>query len=451
MKNLSKILLLLLVVSLLLCCFVACEPKEPQGPDEPGDTTPLEHVDYVSQLTLDENSETPKQKVTVKLYIDGDTTHFNVPSSVISGGVLKARYLAINTPESTGQIEPYGKKASDFTKSKLSAAKEILIEPDGTQWEPDSTGSRYMSWVWYKAEEGGAWRNLNLEILQNGLAIASSTANNRYGDICMKALNQAKAEKLNVFSGKPDPDMYYGSAKEITLKELRTNIATYNGIKVAFEGVSTLNYNNGVYVEDYDEESGMYFGVYVYYGANAQGEVIENVMVGNRVRVVGTVSMFQGSYQVSGLQYRVMKPDDPDNTQKISSGHSGAFVETAADTLLGKKTVTVYDHEQSKEVSKEFNYGDLAIATSVTVKHIVVTDTRTTESTTASNGAITITGTVDGKTVTVRTTALLDSQGRLVTEDYYKNKTITVRGIVELYNGKYQIEVYALDHITFEN
>lgn len=44
-----------------------------------------------------------KQVVTVKTYVDGDTTHFHVPEDVVPGGVLKARYLAIDTPESTGK------------------------------------------------------------------------------------------------------------------------------------------------------------------------------------------------------------------------------------------------------------------------------------------------------------------------------------------------------------
>lgn len=450
MKNYSKILLLLLVVGIILTCFGACQPTN--TPPGPGDGE-VEHVDYVSQLKLDMTSNTAKQEVTVKLYIDGDTTHFNVPTSVMPGGVLKARYLAINTPESTGQIEPYGKTASNFTKEKLSSAAKILIESDGPTWEADSTGSRYMSWVWYKTDANGEWRNLNLEILQNGLAIASSTANNRYGEICMKALNQAKAEKLNVHSGKQDPNMYYGSAKEITLKELRTNIAEYDGIKVAFEGVSVINYNNGVYVEDYDEETGLYFGVYVYYGANASGEVIANVMVGNLVRIVGTVSEFQGTYQVSGLQYRIMKPNDPENTQKISDGHSGAFVETSVNDLSVDRKIEleVYDHETEEKVLREYTYGEIALATSVTVKHIKVTSTYTTESETASDGAVTITGTVDGKTITVRTSVLLDAEGKVVEETYYQGKTLTVRGIVDEYNGKYQIAVYALKDITIED
>jgi endonuclease YncB( thermonuclease family) len=188
----------LAAVCLVLVCFTACgeaNPGQETPPVEespsaqtsstpspsPTPSAPLEVVDYVSQLKLNMSSETLKQKVTVKTFVDGDTTHFYVPESVMETGVLKARYLAVNTPESTGKIEEYGKKASEFTKEKLSSATSIIIESDDGNWNADSTGGRYLVWVWYRTSETEDYRNLNLEILQNGLAIASSSANNRYG------------------------------------------------------------------------------------------------------------------------------------------------------------------------------------------------------------------------------------------------------------------------------
>ena len=127
-KNYSRILLLVFALCLTLACLVACNKTE--------------KVDYVSQLTLDMNSSTAKAEVTVKNYVDGDTTHFYVSESVVSGGILKARYLAINTPESTGKIEEYGKAASNFTRSKLENADAIMIESDDGKWNVDSTGGR---------------------------------------------------------------------------------------------------------------------------------------------------------------------------------------------------------------------------------------------------------------------------------------------------------------------
>ena len=180
--------------------------------------------DYASEVKLRMNSDSLKQEVSIHSFVDGDTTHFNVPTSIVENGILKARYLAINTPESTGVIEEYGKKASAFTREKLSHASSIIIESDNDKWNLDSTGGRYLVWVWYRNNDSEDYRNLNIEILQNGLAIASNTAGNRYGSTAMAALNSAKERKLNVYSGEKDPDFYYGDAVEMTLKELRLNV-----------------------------------------------------------------------------------------------------------------------------------------------------------------------------------------------------------------------------------
>lgn len=414
---------------------------------QPSSNTPAEPVDYAASVKLNMNSATVKQEVTVKQFIDGDTTHFNVPASLMPGGVLKGRYLAINTPESTGKIEEYGKKASSFTKEKLSSATSIILESETATWEADSTGDRYLVWVWYRTDENSEYRNLNIEILQNGLAIASSSANNQYGTTCMAAIDQAKAQKLNVFSGQPDPDFYYGDAIELTLKELRTNVEDYNGMKVAFNGVVTVNDSQSVYVEAFDAETNMYYGMSVYYGYNLNGKGLEILTVGNEVRIVGSVQYYEagGTYQVSDLNYRMMKPDDPSNIQKISEGNKPAFFETDADKFLNGQVITV-DDEGNETVNK---YAAMAMSTSIEMKGLTVVDSYTTKTEgSASKGAFTLTCMVDGKVVDVRTTVLVDKDGNLVTADIYEGKTIDVKGIVDFYNGSYQIKVFSADNIT---
>lgn len=411
------------------------------GTDSPGAT-----VDYASLLKLDMSSETLKQVVTVKNYVDGDTTHFNVPQNVAEGGVLKARYLAIDTPESTGKIEAYGKKASKFTKEKLSSAASILVESDNGSWNRDSTGSRYLVWVWYKPSDDADYRNLNLEILQNGLAVASATGSNRYGEICLNALNQAKTAKLNVHSGQKDPDMYYGEAVELTLKELRCNIEKYNGVKVAFEGVVTINNNNGVYVEEYDPETGLYYGIYVYYGFGLSGEGLDILSVGNRSRIVGTLQLYEtaGTYQISGLTYRAMKPNDPNNIQKISDGHSPAYQEMSAERFAnGKIGILAED-----ETVKEYSVAELSLNSSVSMKNLKVKSVYVTDDKTSSSyGAMTLTCECDGITVTIRTLPFYENN-ELIGASEYEGKTINVNGIIDYFNGNCQIKVFTKDAIT---
>ncbi|WP_060788709.1 thermonuclease family protein [Geobacillus zalihae] len=72
--------------------------------------------------------------------IDGDTAKFRV-----NGHVYTTRFLFIDTPESTIQVEPYGKEASRFTCSRLHQGN-ILLETDG-----DALFDKYqrlLAWVW---------------------------------------------------------------------------------------------------------------------------------------------------------------------------------------------------------------------------------------------------------------------------------------------------------------
>lgn len=445
----KKILCLLLTVLLLTGCG-ANPPAETAAP--PTETAAATEApmgiatDYAVAEQPDLSSETAKLAVTVKQFVDGDTTHFHVPTDVMESGVLKARYLAVNTPESTGKIEEYGKAASNFTREKLSAATAILIESETDSWNADSTGDRYLVWVWYQTEEGGPYRNLNIELLQNGLAIANSAANNRYGDACMAAIAAAKAQKRNIHSGQKDPDFYYGEAVELTLKELRTNIEAYSGMKVAFSGTITVNDSNTVYVEEFDPETGLYFGMTVYYGFGMNGQALEILTVGNQVRIVGSVQFYEGggTWQVSDLNYRLMKPDDPGNIQKLGDGHTPAFVLTDADTFVNGE-VTL----QTEESSVTAPYAQLALSTSVEMRNLVVKEVYTTaDAESSSKGAMTLTCEADGIPVTVRTTVLLDENGELITADAYLGRTIDVKGIVEFFDGNYQIKVFSRNNIT---
>lgn len=441
-KRFTKITALVLVIATVILTCISCVGEKDGS--EPKDT----HKDYAASVKLDlSSSETIKQEVTVHAYIDGDTTHFNVPESVMPGGVLKARYLAINTPESTGKIEPWGKTASNYTKETLKNATSIIIESDDNKWNADSTGGRYLVWVWYKTAESDTYRNLNIEILQLGLAIASNSANNRYGETCMAAIAQAKKEELHSHSLEKDPLFPYGEAHELTLKELRVNVTEYDNAKVAFEGVVTMNNANTAYIEDYDEETGLYYGISVYYGYGLGGDGLEILNVGNRVRIVGTVTYYEtgGYYQVSGVEYSAMRPNNPNNLKLISTGHTPTFKLVDGETYKSDVTIEIEDSEP-----KIVKFAALALDTTVEMKGLVVTDCyTTTKEDSSSKGAITLTcETPDGKSVQIRTIVLYDENGALITEDYFMGKTIDVKGIITFFADDYQIKLFSVNDVV---
>ena len=497
MKNITKLLSLLLVLTICLGSLFSCTfgTKGPennggeqgaendggnQGNEDnqgnqgnQGNDGPGEFIDYVANVKLDMNSDRARTEATVRYemrngekvytgYVDGDTTHFVVPKSVTDTGLLKARYIAINTPESTGQIEPWGKAASNFTKSKLSEATSIILESNTSNWDLDSTGDRYLVWVWYKTDDMEDYRNLNLEIMQEGLAYASSYINYIYADACRDILAQARAHKLCVHDkNTPDPDFYYGSAKPITLKELKSNISEYVGTSVCFEAVVVKNVDQTAYVEEYDEETGTYFGMQIYYGFNLGyfGEQI--LQVGNRVLIVGSVQYYEagGTYQMSDIYYYPTVPDHEDNIKKLDEEfHEASYQVVDAKTFMsGKLTVTCSKvDEDGNETSelKELDYGFVAMHSSKALENLTIIDTYTTSNITSSNkGAISITCKAqDGTEVVLRTVVMLDENGQLVTEDAFPvGSVINAKGIVDCYNGAYQLKIFSPYDIEFVN
>lgn len=397
-----------------------------------------ESIDYAASVKPS-GADTAKQEVTVKSFVDGDTVHFFVPESIMPSGVLKARFIGIDTPESTGKIEEYGKAASEFTKEKLSRAHSIMIESDDGNWDFDSTGGRYLVWVWYKAEKAGEYRNLNIELLQNGLARAYSSANNRYGSACTAAINQAKANKLNIYSGQKDPDFYYGDAVELTLKELRCGIESYNGKKVAFEGVITINSGNGVFIEDYDAETDRYYGISAYYGYGLSGAGLDILSVGNRARIVGTVQYYEagGCYQVSGLSYRQMKPDDPNNLQKLSEGNAAGYVSISADDFASAM-VSI----ETEAGAAEYKLSDIAMNTTVEMDGLTVQSVYV-----AENSCATLTCAAGNAEITVRLEPL-KVNGEAFDPNTISGKTIDVRAAVDMYDNAPQLHVFTAEGIS---
>ncbi len=488
-------------VSLLASAFLLTPAMAGCGPGSGGKA---DMVDYVSMCHLDFTSETKKQEVTVKLFIDGDTTHFDpVENSTITDyaankdtfdktyGYIKARYLAVNTPESTGDVEKWGKTASNFTRSKLESAQKIIVESDDELWNIDSTGERYTVWVWYLPEGGTEYRNLNIELLQNGYGFAQNTGTNRYGEAyAMPALMQAKELGLKVYSDEVDENFYEGGPLEITLKQLRCRLADYTQKTVRVEGVITTQMENSVYIEDYDEETGLYFGMTVFYGYTPGSYLRKILTIGNRVSVCGTFSNSdEFGPQISGLTYNPRDLKDPKNTFAVT-GEDGnvitgeaSFVETPIDKLVNGKTTIeltkiVTDEEGNRHEEPDpvtLDYGEAVLFTTVSMRNLIVYDTYTTHNGGENDGAISLSCyqldengvavTVNGKSVkvtadsegkpvgiTVRTTVLTEKDENgdqvLVTADRFKGKTLDVRGFVDRYDGEYQIKVHLLNYLT---
>ena len=445
----KRFLALLLTIASLFCLILAgCGVKTDDKPSDP--------IDYAAQVKLDMTSETQKAEAEFKLenHIDGDTTHFLVKSGVPKSK-LKARYLAVNTPESTGKIEEWGKKASRYTKEHLASATSIILETNGTDWEVDSTGERYLVWVWYKTAEMTDYRCLNIELLQEGLAVGSKTMETRYGSTCVAAIDQAVQLKLHVHSDEKDPDFYYGAALVVSIKDIALNRDYYLGKRVAFDGVVTQAYNNGIYLESYDEETDRTYGIYAYYGYDIKGAVLKTLTkAGNTWRIVGEASN-QFGFQISDLNYNPYKKDDPDNIRLIEEGDVVPCAQITASDYANQNYKITWQEENEDgtmtEKSHTAPFLDIAFNTRVSMQNLKVNRVSTTTNEESANkGAMTLYCTLDGKEISVRTSVLYYEDGEtLVTAERFTNKTIDVTGIVGLYTeyNQYQILVYSVNDI----
>lgn len=444
MKNVfSRLISLLLLLCIVIGTLASCELFNGLQGGDPADEHV--HIDYVEELKLDMNSETLKQEVTVKMHIDGDTTHFNAPTSIAPDGVIKARYLAVNTPESTGKIEEWGRAASNFTKEKLLNAHSIIVESNDDSWNFDGNG-RFLVFVWYKPTEGAEYRNLNIELLQEGLAMGSSPRETRYAEQAIGAVAQATAEKLYIYSQNLDPDFPYGQATSLTLKELRTNIKDYDGKRVAFEGVVTHYGNGTAYIEDYDPEDDVYYGIQIFDGYDTS--LVDILVKGNRIRVVGVVSSFSGTWQVTDLRYNRYRPDDPANSVIISTGNDVAFTETSIERF--NSNVTIYINDE--KVVRPFT--EISVSTTISMNNLYVKDVYTTKSGNSA-GAMTLTcEDANGNEIDIRTEVIRDANGNVITESEYLYKTIDVQGLIDYFdlnntgNGTYQIKIFTASDIT---
>ncbi|MBR0294961.1 MAG: thermonuclease family protein [Bacilli bacterium] len=217
-------------------------------------------------------------EVTLKSCIDGDTAHFYPVVQTTSRQAIKSRFYGIDTPESTGRIQPYGKPASNFTKQHLQNAAEngtivVSTARDGYGTPiPDSTGERYVSLIWINETEQNASYDslilLNLYIVQEGFSWVKNVEDiPEYKSVFYAAESQAKAFKLNLFSGEDDPTFPKGDFEVVTILDLKretiktledpTYHSDYDFKKVCITG-TVAGYSNGtMYLEDfYDEESG---------------------------------------------------------------------------------------------------------------------------------------------------------------------------------------------------
>lgn len=148
------------------------------------------YYDENFNIIKDNNTETKKVEVTLNRVIDGDTVVFNISNY---DEAVTVRFLAVNTPETTSKVEPYGKEASEFTKEKLTNSKKIVLEYDNNSTETDKY-NRQLAWVWVDDEL------LQELLIENGLAkVDYIYGNYKYVERLEDKEEKAKSSKIGIW------------------------------------------------------------------------------------------------------------------------------------------------------------------------------------------------------------------------------------------------------------
>lgn len=403
-------------------------------------------VDYVAQTKLEQTFSSTSsftgadgiEEVTLYQAVDGDTIHVTDKA----GTILKLRFLGVDTPESTSKVEPWGMAASKFTKNIVKNCKSLVIQSEGGAATTDNY-ERYLTWVWYQAEEGEDYRLLNLELVQEGYSFGKTDGLVRYKDVILNAATQARRQGIKVF-GETDTTYCYNEAIELSLKELRTSLdkdgndSEYYNKKVVFEAtVVGLDKNGTYYLNDTDLETGITYGIQAY--SNQAGTTGYLNTVGNRVKLSGTVVYYEnnnkGVYQLTSLIDKMISKN-VDNIKLISENYDYDVDDITPEELNDTTSSTC----------------NVKLFTKVKLSNVVVERTYTTE----GSGAITITGKIDNKEVNIRTLVMYDRTGKYevdnakrVTASNFDGKTIDVVGVVDIFKGNYQVILLSMDDVIF--
>ncbi len=304
-------------------------------------------VDYAAELKLTEDYE-GRNFITEGIGEERLVYCFDGDTIKTSSGTI--RFLAVDTPESTSNVDKWGKSASYFTKGKLMEAEKIVLESKnvGSRAEQENNG-RYLAFVWYIPKGASEFRNLNLELVQEGFSEFQST--DKYASYFQKAAEQAAKLKKRVHGNDEDPN-YTNEILETNLKyiqeQLKTDPTNVLGTKVGFEAFVT-GYKPGNKLNLRQVVDGVEYNMDLYVGHKTG----PYAMIGNKVRYVGYVQEFpEGSeqFQISGL---IIADTNPAGTYTEVT-HEGYYVQVGEKyfpNAKGEVNNALYDNFTISNVS----------------------------------------------------------------------------------------------------
>lgn len=361
--------------------------------------------------------------VSLRSCTDGDTANFIQDDYIDEFGSyvsIKTRFLGVNTAESTAKVQPWGKKGSLFTKKILEEAQAkadeestpghkvyniCLVNSVETFGEKDSSGGRWLAFVWYRKSSTSKWRLLNLELVEQGYSTNQLFKDDDFCPYC-PAFERCEAKnnitKLRVY-GTPDPDYdYQEKSYEYSLWSV---IHHYDDIGITEDGSSGVQLvvtalvvgiqGDNVFLRDVllDDEQVTnndmsYAGLYAYAGYNSslcsilqngsQMQGLDGKGIGIIIRFYCRATYYNGNIQLSDVKTsttgkKKIEMITESNFSKFSNEYSWSNIAQNGDVTyddLNKDATaqSINPEGVSKDVLDSYQYH--FVSTTVTIRSV---------------------------------------------------------------------------------
>ena len=330
-------------------------------------------------LKFDKNGKKVNNTDSFINYVDGDTTHVE---TLNLGYTVKIRYLSIDTPESTSEIEEWGLSASnyskyiytgdetykntlvdttDFTNVQAGVTSLILIGQDASihasemtigDLKIDSTeqgtypattdgNQRSLAYVWYATKQNPTkndFRCLNLEMVYQGFSFGagSRSETSDYVYRMFDAANlSAQANQRHLWSNLIDNNYYDYETRQVQNLSLRrlyetattdTEIGYYpespfcdKKTLYRVEGYVSRRLSTAFYIQDKPSYTQAEIDAGECYGLYVFTYSETPIRPGDKVSVIGAISSYGGTFQMQGISYHDLNVNPNRDTQIIST------------------------------------------------------------------------------------------------------------------------------------
>lgn len=266
-------------------------------------------------------------EVTITRVTDGDTFSFinGKDANVLEEVSMALRFIGANTPESTARVEPWGVKASQFTKSILwdeesesQKPYNVVLQNDYAAFNQQDANGRYLGFVWYQMNKGDDFRLLNLELVEQCYAsstLADYSAFCPYLDYFEKAYSIARESGKRIYGEVDDSYDYTNTILEgISIKNLRENYenygvsdedpsATSSGLRLRITGVIIEFAGANLLLQDVVDPypNGEYASIYVFTSISCPG-VNKTYDVGDIITFTCRATTYSNNIQLTDVQ-----------------------------------------------------------------------------------------------------------------------------------------------------